>query len=71
MRATTVAVPGSSITQTDRGRHSRPGVDEPYEPVVLSAQITNRAYERSERGGCLKGWALHDWLQAEQEIRES
>jgi hypothetical protein len=31
----TVAVPGSPITQTDRGRHSRLGVDEPYEPVVL------------------------------------
>jgi hypothetical protein len=71
MRTTTVAVPGSPITQTDRGRHGRPGVDEPYEPVVLSAQITNRAYERSERGGRLKGCALHDWLQVEQEIRES
>ena len=36
-RTTTVAVPGSLIAQTDRGRHSRPGVDEPYEPVVLHA----------------------------------
>ena len=35
MRTTTIAVPGSPITQTDRGRHSRPGGDEPYEPVVL------------------------------------
>ncbi|TMQ26412.1 MAG: DUF2934 domain-containing protein [Nitrospirae bacterium] len=49
----------------------RPGGNEPYEPVNLHARITNRAYERSERGGGLKGWALHDWLQAEQEIRES
>jgi hypothetical protein len=49
----------------------RPGVDEPYEPVILHARITNRAYERFKRGGGLKGWALHDWLQVEQEIRES
>lgn len=28
MRTMTAAVPGSPITQTDRGRHSRPGVDE-------------------------------------------
>jgi len=71
MRTTTVAIPGSPITQTDRGRHSKPGGDEPYGPVILHARITNRAYERFERGGGLKGWALHDWLQAEQESRES
>jgi hypothetical protein len=53
----------------DRLRPSnRPGFDEPYEPVVLPARITNRVYERSERGDCLKGWAFHDWLQAEREI---
>jgi hypothetical protein len=40
MRTTTVAVPGSPIAQTDRGRHSRPGVDEPYEPVVLRGSPT-------------------------------
>ena len=67
-RTTTVAVPGSPIAQTDRGRRSRPGGDE---PVVLYVRITNRAYERSERGDGLKGWALHDWLLAERKIRES
>ena len=70
-RTTTVAAPGSPIAQTDRGRHSRPGGDEPYEPVVLHARIINRASERPELGGGLKGWALHDWLQTEREIRES
>jgi hypothetical protein len=71
MRTTTGVVPESPIVQTDRGGYSRPGVDEPYEPLVLHARITNRASERSERGDCLKGWALHDWLQAEREISVS
>lgn len=70
-RTTPVAVPGSPIAQTDRDRHSRRGVDELYEPVVLHARITHWASERSERGSCLKGWVLHDWLQAEREIREN
>ena len=70
-RTTAIAVSGTPIAQTDRGRHSWPGGDEPYEPVVLHARITNRAYERSERGGGLKSWAFHDWLQAERENRES
>ena len=69
MRTTTGAVPGSPIAQTDRGHHSSPSVDEPDEPVVLHARITNRASERFERGSCLRGWALRDWLQAEREIR--
>ncbi len=47
---------------------NRPGGDEPYELWFFPARITNRVYERSERGDCLKGWALHEWLQAERKI---
>jgi hypothetical protein len=45
MQTTTVTGPGSPIAQTDRGRHSRPAVNEPDEPVVLHARMTNRALD--------------------------
>lgn len=65
-----MAVPGSPIASTDRGRYSRSGVDEPYEPVVLHAQITTQALNGPNGGDCLQDWPLHDWFQAERKIRE-
>jgi DUF2934 family protein len=67
----TGALSGSGVAEADRGSHSRPGSDEPHEPVDIHARIANRAYELYERGGRQEGHALHDWLQAEGEIRGS
>lgn len=40
---------GISDRQTDRGRHSRPGVDEPYEPVALHDGLLQAEREIRER----------------------
>ena len=37
--------------------------DNPYE------RIAERAYQLYEERGCMHGYALDDWLQAEKEIR--
>jgi len=70
-RTPTVALSGSRVAEADRGSHSRPGADEPRQPVDIHARIANLAYELYERGGRQEGHALHNWLQAEREIRGS
>ena len=67
----TVALSGSGVAEADRSGRSWPGSDKPHEPVDIHARIANRAYELYERGGCQEGHALHNWLQAEREIRRS
>ena len=67
----TVALSGSGVAKADRSGRSWPGSDKPHEPVDIHARIANRAYELYERGGCQEGHALHNWLQAEREIRRS
>ena len=37
----------------------------------LRARIAKRAYELYEERGRQEGYALEDWLQAEQEIRQA
>jgi len=67
----TVALSGSGVAEADRSGRSRPGADKPHEPVDIHARIANRAYELYERGGRQEGQALHNWFQAEREIRGS
>jgi hypothetical protein len=39
-------------------------------PVDVTPQIAKRAYELYEKGGRQDGRAVHDWEQAEHEIRK-
>jgi len=56
------------LRSPDRSQPSnRPGGNEPYEPVILHARITIGRMNGPSGRRPLKGWAFHDWLQAEQE----
>ena len=37
---------------------------------LLRRHIAGRAYQLYEAGGCLDGFDLQDWLQAEREVLE-
>jgi H+-transporting ATPase len=55
----------------DVGSKVREPIGEPRIPVDLRPQIAHQAYELYEQHGRHDGHAPQDWLQAEQEVKES
>ena len=45
-----------------------PDSRKPQEEVPARSKIESRAYEIYLRRGAIHGWALDDWLSAEQEV---
>ncbi|MCE7967049.1 MAG: DUF2934 domain-containing protein [Nitrospira sp. NTP2] len=62
------------LTTKSRSRPSKKsappptGVNGPGPVQDLEIRIAARAYELYQQRGCLDGYHLHDWLQAEREI---
>ncbi|HNB22339.1 MAG TPA: DUF2934 domain-containing protein, partial [Candidatus Melainabacteria bacterium] len=55
-------------TKDDKGKHKNSGHDVVHATPVRLELVSERAYALYEKRGCVHGFALQDWLEAEKQL---